>query len=135
MKHMEHVSPKGLLHSFKNDFYLFLKSFRFPLQHLTFWESKKRSEPPVPDLQAELASLLEKKQKLNQQIEKVQKQLELLQLALKENENPAIQYKLLEEGRRYTLEIQNIELQINRLRRLMKESKETKPHQSSAPVP
>lgn len=123
---MEDDRHRNLFRSFKDDLYLLLKGLKFPLKRLGFKEDKEAHIHQLPDLNTRLAALLEEKQKLNQQIEKIQKQLELLRLSIREYENNPSYVRLLDEGRRLTLAIQNAELQINRLRRQLRELKDPK---------
>lgn len=120
--------------SLKRDWTLLFKSFRFKafkkrgeLEEYSFVEPNT-----LGFYQARLQQLSEAKRTLNQRIEKIQKQLELLDITLKGQSEDSVRYQLIKDGQRASHELQIVELEIQTLRREQKKLAATIPT-SAAP--
>jgi len=118
------IKKSGFIQSLKLDWSLLLKGLTSPrswrflkgdLSNLQFQESQ-----PQYSIDDRLAQLSEAKKSLNLRIEKVNKQLELLQVTLKGLDDSPASAQLIQEGQKATREIQLLEAELGKLRREQK---------------
>jgi len=114
----------GFLKSLKFDWSLLLRGLKRPdgwgllkgkLSDLSFQENEMKQST-----EDRLAQLSEAKRHLNQRIEKVNRQLELLELGPKGDEESPMRAQLISEGQQATRELQIIEAELAQLRRMQK---------------
>lgn len=115
-------NKNSFLSSLKRDWSLLFKSFRFKafkkrgaLDEYSFVEPNTLNY-----YQSRLQQLSEAKRTLNQRIEKIQKQLELLDITLQGQSEDSVRYQLIKEGEKTSQELQIVELEIQTLRREQK---------------
>ena len=109
----------------KKDWILLFRGFQFKslipakLQGYEFREAQPSSSPERS--KSRLQQLSEAKRTLNLRIEKVQKQLELAELAAGGALDEDFRQRLIEEGQKASRELQILELEISELRRQIKQ--------------
>lgn len=115
--------------SLKRDWTLLFKGFHFKaFKKKGELENYSFVEPNTPSFyQTRLQQLSDAKRTLNQRIEKIQKQLELLDVTLKGASEDLVRYQLIKEGEKTSKELQILELEIQTLRREQKKLSSTTP--------
>lgn len=121
-------NKKGFLSSLKKDWRMLLKGFTLGKKpahgDLYTWTGSLAdlgfAESDLKSLDVRLSQLSSAKRTLNHRIERIQKQLELLEVTLKDEFTPEAKANLIAEGEAASRELQSIEVEINQLRRFQK---------------